>query len=136
MRLARRLPQGLPWPSGGEAAAKERPIPGWLLESRHHFAYWRIQMPCAVKHQAALLLRRLGGHKPHVGSGDSLTDGLGISGVILLPFDIGFDVGRRHQPYRMTKCLQLARPMVRRGASFDADQAPRQHRPVGERHRG
>src|SRR3954464_12153416 len=35
------------------------------------------QMPCAVKHQAALLLRRLGGHKPHVGSGDSLTDGLG-----------------------------------------------------------
>ena len=30
------------------------------------------QMPCAVKHQAALLLRRLGGHKPHVGSGDSL----------------------------------------------------------------
>jgi hypothetical protein len=33
-----------------------------------------------VKHQAALLLRGLGGHKPHVGSGDSLTDGLGISG--------------------------------------------------------
>jgi len=31
------------------------------------------QMPCAVKHQAALLRRRLGGHKPHVGSGDSLT---------------------------------------------------------------
>ena len=79
-----------------------------------------------MKHQAALLLRRLGGHKPHVGSGDSLTEGLGISGVILLPFDIGFDVGRRHQPYRMTKCLQLARPMVRRGASFDADQALRQ----------
>ena len=26
----------------------------------------------------------------------------------------------------MTKCLQLARPMVRRGASFDADQALRQ----------
>src|SRR6476661_8311960 len=43
-----------------------------------------------------------------------------------LPFDIGFHVGRRHQPYRMTKCLQLARPMVRRGASFDADQALRQ----------
>jgi hypothetical protein len=37
-----------------------------------------------------------------------------------------FDVARRHQPYRMTKCLQLARPMVRRGASFDADQALRQ----------
>src|SRR6476469_6287816 len=54
------------------------------------------------------------------------SDGLCIRRVILLPFDIGFDVGRRHQPYRMTKCLQLARPMVRRGASFDADQALRQ----------
>ena len=42
------------------------------------------QMPCAVKHQAALLRRRLGGHKPHVGSGDSLTDGLCVSHVILL----------------------------------------------------
>ena len=35
------------------------------------------QMPCAVKHQAALLRRRLGGHKPHVGSGDSLTSASG-----------------------------------------------------------
>src|SRR3981081_3962134 len=46
------------------------------------------QMPCAVKHQAALLLRRLGGHKPHVGSGDSLTDGLCVSHVILLTLDV------------------------------------------------
>src|SRR5712675_3202650 len=80
------------------------------------------QMPCAVKHQAALLLRRLGGHKPHVGSGDSLTDGLGISGVILLPLDVRLDVGRRHQPHRMAKCLELARPVVRRGASLDPNQ--------------
>ena len=48
------------------------------------------QMPCAVKHQAALLLRRLGGHKPHVGSGDSLTDGLCVSHVILQTLDVGF----------------------------------------------
>src|SRR6476660_9293431 len=66
------------------------------------------QMPCAVKHQAALLLRRLGGHEPHVGSGDSLTDGLGISGVILLPLDVRLHVGRRHQSYSVTQCLELA----------------------------
>ena len=66
------------------------------------------QMPCAVKHQAALLLRGLGGHKPHVGSGDSLTDGLGISGVILLPLDVRLHVGRRHQSYSVPQCLELA----------------------------
>ena len=59
------------------------------------------QMPCAVKHQAALLLRRLGGHKPHVGSGDSLTDGLCVSHVILLTLNVGLHVSRRHQPYHM-----------------------------------
>ena len=66
------------------------------------------QMPCAVNHQAALLLRRLGGHKPHVGSGDRLTDGLGIGGVILLPLDVRLHVGRRHQSYSVTQCLELA----------------------------
>jgi hypothetical protein len=29
---------------------------------------------------------------------------------------------RRHQSHRMAESLKLARPMVRRGASFDADQ--------------
>src|SRR5260370_35564258 len=63
------------------------------------------QMPCAVKHQAALLLRGLGGHKPHVGSGDSLTDGLCVSHVILLTLAVGLHVSRRHQPHRMAACL-------------------------------
>jgi hypothetical protein len=80
------------------------------------------QMPCAVKHQAALLRRRLGGHKPHVGSGDSLTDGLCVSHVILLTLDVGLHVSWRHQPHRMAECLELARPVVRRGASLDPNQ--------------
>jgi hypothetical protein len=45
---------------------------------------------------------------------------------ILLPFDIGLNVSRRHQSYGMTECLQLARPMMRRGASLDANQTWRQ----------
>ena len=84
------------------------------------------QMAGAVKHQAALLLRRLGWHKPHVGSCDRFANGLSVSRIILLPLDVGLHVGRRHQSYGMTKCLEFARPMVRRGASLDADQTWRQ----------
>src|SRR6267142_2582991 len=84
------------------------------------------QMACAVKHQAALLLRRLGWDEPHVGSGDGFTNCLCVSCIVLLPFDVGLHVSRRHQSHGMAKCLQLARPMVRRGASLDANQAWRQ----------
>src|SRR5204863_6898010 len=76
------------------------------------------QMARAVEHQAALLLGSLGWHEPHVGPGHCLADRLCVSRVILLPFDIGLHVGRRHQPHGVTKCLELARPMMRRGASL------------------
>src|SRR5260370_29116397 len=39
------------------------------------------QMTSAVKHQAALLLRRLGWHEPHVGSGDRLANRLSVGHV-------------------------------------------------------
>jgi hypothetical protein len=73
---------------------------GGLLADEH--------MAGAMKHQAALLLRRLGRHKPHVGSGDRFANRFSVGHVILLPFDIGLHVGRWHQSYGMTKCLQLA----------------------------
>ena len=71
------------------------------------------QMTGPVKHQAALLLRRLGWHEPHVGSGDRLANRFRVSHVVLLPFDVRLHVGWRHQSHGMAKCLQLARPMVR-----------------------
>jgi hypothetical protein len=80
-------------------------------------------MTGAVKHQAALLLRRLCWHEPHVGSGDRFADRLGVSSIVLLPFDVGLHVSRRHQLNGMAECLEFARPIVGRGASFDADQA-------------
>ena len=83
-------------------------------------------MARAMQHQAALLLGRLGLDKPHVGPGDRLADGLRISGIVLLPLDVGLHVGRRHQPHRMAKRLELARPMMRRGTGLYADQARRQ----------
>jgi hypothetical protein len=84
------------------------------------------QMASTMKHQATLLLRRFGGHEPHVGPGDRLTNRFCVCHVILLPFDVGLNVSRRHQSYGMAKRLQLARPMMRRGASLDANQAWRQ----------
>src|SRR5207248_11788467 len=84
------------------------------------------QMARAVKHQATLLLRRLCWHEPHVGSGNRLANRLGVGHIVLLPFDIGLHVSRWHQPNGMTDRLKFARPMVRRGASLDSNQAWRQ----------
>ena len=54
------------------------------------------QMARAMEHQTALLLGRLGLDEPHVGPGDSLADGLRVRSIVLLPFDVGLYVGRRH----------------------------------------
>src|SRR4029077_20953213 len=89
------------------------------------------QMTGAVKHQASLLFGCFCWHEPHVGSGDRLANRFCVSHVVLLPFDVGLNVSRRHQSYGMAKCLQLARPMVRRGPSLDANQAWR--KPLEER---
>ena len=80
------------------------------------------EMAGSVKHQAALLLRCLCWHEPHAGSGDGLANRLRVSHVILLPFDIRLYVSWWHQTHGMAKCPELARPVVRRGASLDADQ--------------
>src|SRR5260370_26748475 len=84
------------------------------------------EMARAMQHQAALLLGGLGRHEPHVGSGDRLADRLGVGGIVLLPLDVGLDVGRRHQPYRVPARLELAGPMMRRCTGLNADEAWRQ----------
>jgi hypothetical protein len=83
-------------------------------------------MTCAVKHQTALLLWRLGRNEAHCRPPHGLADGLSIRGIILLPLDVGLHVSRRHQPHGVAKRLELARPMMRRGAGLNADQAWRQ----------
>src|SRR5256884_3776491 len=84
------------------------------------------QMARAVEHQAALLLECLGRHKPHVCSGARLAIGLSVCSIVLLPLDVGLHVGRGHQADLMPKRFELARPMMRRSAGFDADEARRQ----------
>ena len=65
-------------------------------------------------------------HKAHTRPLHRLADRLGIGGIILLAFDVGFDIGRRHQPHGMAEHLQLARPVMRRCAGFDPDKTGRQ----------
>ena len=81
------------------------------------------QVPGTVQRQAALLPWRFGRHEPHVRPADRLTNRLGISGIVLMPLHIGLHVGRRHQAHGVAKGLKFARPMMRRGASFDTNQA-------------
>jgi len=66
------------------------------------------QVTRAVKHQAALLLRRLGRDKPHVGPGDRFANRLCVSRIVLLPFDVGLYVDRRHQPHGVARPLEFA----------------------------
>ena len=80
-------------------------------------------MAGTVEHQAALLLGSLGWHEPHVGPCDGLANGLRVSRVILLPFDVRLHIGRRYQPHLVTQRLQLPRPVVGRSAGLNADQA-------------
>src|SRR5258706_2242734 len=78
------------------------------------------QVACAVKHQAALLLRSFCWYKPHVGSGNCLANSLCVSCIVLLTLDVGLYISWRHQPHGMAEYLELARPIVRRGAGLYA----------------
>ena len=84
------------------------------------------EMPGAMKRQTALLLGRLGRHEPHVWSGNRLANRFRVGGIVLLSLHIGLHVGRRHQPYSMAKRLKFARPMMRRRAGLDTNEAGRQ----------
>jgi hypothetical protein len=55
-----------------------------------------------------------------------LADRRRVRRILLVPPDIGFRVGRRDQPYVVAQSGQLARPVMRRGTGFHADQAARQ----------
>jgi hypothetical protein len=65
------------------------------------------QMPCAMKHHAALLLGRLGRHEPHVRPGDRLANRFRVSSIVLLPLDLGLHIGRRHQANGVAEGLKL-----------------------------
>jgi hypothetical protein len=71
------------------------------------------QMARAMERQAALLLGRLRGDEPHICPGNCFANRLCVCGIVLLPFDVGLNVSRRHQSHRVAERLELTRPMVR-----------------------
>src|SRR6516164_6317717 len=92
------------------------------------FCFGTKEMARAMKYQAALLLDRLDRNEPHIRPRDRFADRLRVGRVILLSFDIGLHVGRRYQAHGVAKRLKLASPVVRGGASFDANEARRKLR--------
>ena len=86
------------------------------------------KMARAMKHQAALLLDRLDRHEAHVGPRDRFANRLRVSRIILLSLDIRLHVGRRYQAHGVPNRLKLARPVMRRCASLDANKARRELR--------
>src|SRR5262249_24555080 len=84
------------------------------------------QIPRPVQHQHALLLDALDRHKSHRWPRDGLADRRCIGCVILAALHIGFDIDRRHQPRVMPQLRELACPLMRRCARFQANAARRQ----------
>ena len=83
------------------------------------------QMPRTVEHQTGSAGQPSSSGRTAWSASHRLANRLGIGGIVLLAFHIRLHVGWRHQSNRVTECLQLARPVVRRGARFDADHARR-----------
>lgn len=86
----------------------------------------RQAMRLRVRHQHRLPLGRLDRHEAHGRARHRLADRLGIGGVDLAAPDVGLRAGRRDQPHCVAQRAQLARPVLRRAAGLDADQAGRQ----------
>ena len=84
------------------------------------------QIARPVHRQRRLLLGRLHRHEPHRRPRHRLADRFRIGSVGLAALHIRLDVSRRHQAHLMAELDQLARPVMRRAARLDADQARRQ----------
>src|SRR5438128_4030381 len=84
------------------------------------------QVACAMQHQTALLLGRLGLNESHVCPGHRFADCLGVGGIVLVSLHVRLDIGWRHQANGVAECLEFARPMMRGCAGLDTDETRRQ----------
>ena len=63
-------------------------------------------------HALSLLGTGFHRHEMHAGTASGLANRLGIVAVVPAAFNIGFDVLRRDETWRVTEIGQFARPMV------------------------
>jgi hypothetical protein len=74
-----------------------------------------------MQHHHALLLHGFHGNKAHGRPAHRLANRLSVGRIVLLAFDVGLHVARRHQPDIVPECAQLACPIVPGGTRLDAD---------------
>jgi len=87
------------------------------------FAFGQEPYPILGTEPLHSLSRPLGRDEPHIRPGNRFADRLRVRGIVLLPFNVGLYVGRRHQLHRVAERFELPRPMVRRGTGLYAHQA-------------
>src|SRR5262249_30683520 len=68
----------------------------------------------------------LGLNELHVRPAHGLADCLCVGSIVLLSLDVRLHVGWRHEPHTVAERLKFTRPVMRRGAGLDANQAWRQ----------
>jgi hypothetical protein len=73
-------------------------------------------------------LDRCFGTSPNHAANYRLADRLRVGGIVLLPFDIGLDVARWHQPGIVAQLAQLPAPEMSRCTRLHTNQAARQFR--------
>src|SRR5262245_8030690 len=79
-------------------------------------------MVCSSPHRATITTSRA-----TITSGSTaMRSSASISTRPAVALHVRLHIGRRHLPYRMPQSLQLARPVMRRSARLDPDQARRQ----------
>ena len=78
-----------------------------------------------MQRKQVALLRRLHGNEVHRRTLHSLGDGFGIAVVVLVAFDEGLHILRRHEPRIVTQRIQPTRNMMCTRAGFHADHALR-----------
>ena len=98
-------------------------VRAYCIDQLRALAHQQIARP--VQHQHGLLIGGLDGHEPHGRSRHRLADGSRVGSIVLAALDVRLHVARRHQTHIVPERLELARPMVRCGAGFHADQAGR-----------
>jgi hypothetical protein len=81
------------------------------------------EIPCPGQHRRALLLDTLDRYKAHRGRVTASQIAVASAASFFPRFDVGFDIGRRHQPRVVPELLELAGPQVGRFARFHANEA-------------
>ena len=71
------------------------------LKRRYVLAFFEKLQPCLIGIEACASSHHWSRELQALGRTYRLADGLCVGRIVLLPFDVRLDVGRRHQPYEI-----------------------------------